>query len=63
MTNQLMRGEYPRPQFVREKWASLNGEWEFAFDDDGIGSGKPGMSREKGGSAGKSRFPSVFKAG
>jgi len=25
--------EYPRPQFVREKWVNLNGEWEFAFDD------------------------------
>ncbi|WP_302591954.1 glycoside hydrolase family 2 protein [Marvinbryantia sp.] len=27
------RTEYPRPQFVRETWRSLNGEWEFAFDD------------------------------
>ena len=27
------RPEYPRPQFVREKWLNLNGEWEFAFDD------------------------------
>ncbi|SEN60216.1 glycoside hydrolase family 2 protein [Paenibacillus sp. OV219] len=31
-TSQL-RDEYPRPQFVREKWLNLNGEWEFAFDD------------------------------
>ena len=22
--------EYPRPQFVREKWASLNGLWNYA---------------------------------
>jgi len=29
----LPRPEYPRPQFVRSDWASLNGEWEFAFDD------------------------------
>jgi beta-galactosidase/beta-glucuronidase len=24
-----VRGEYPRPSFRREAWASLNGEWEF----------------------------------
>ncbi|MCA1595678.1 MAG: glycoside hydrolase family 2, partial [Chloroflexi bacterium] len=29
----LPRAEYPRPQFVRPDWLSLNGEWEFAFDD------------------------------
>ena len=28
------RSEYPRPQFRREKWQSLNGEWQFAFDDN-----------------------------
>lgn len=35
------RNEYPRPQFRRESWQSLNGEWEFAFDDknDGVMSG------------------------
>ncbi len=27
------RLEYPNPQFVREEWYDLNGEWEFAFDD------------------------------
>ena len=33
--------EYPRPQFRRENWQSLNGEWEFAFDDknEGVKSG------------------------
>ena len=33
--------EYPRPQFRREEWQNLNGEWEFAFDDknEGIKSG------------------------
>jgi len=30
----LPRPEYPRPQFVRERWLNLNGEWEFEFDDD-----------------------------
>ena len=31
------RNEYPRPQFRREEWLSLNGEWEFEFDDNGDG--------------------------
>jgi beta-galactosidase/beta-glucuronidase len=25
--------EYPRPQLVRDNWQSLNGAWDFAFDD------------------------------
>jgi beta-galactosidase/beta-glucuronidase len=25
--------DYPRPQFVRRHWVSLDGQWEFAFDD------------------------------
>ena len=28
-----VRPEYPRPQFVREDWINLNGEWNFSFDD------------------------------
>lgn len=31
--NLLQRKEYPRPQFRRNEWLSLNGEWEFAYDD------------------------------
>jgi beta-galactosidase/beta-glucuronidase len=31
------RKEYPRPQFVREDWLNLNGEWNFKFDDDNVG--------------------------
>ncbi|NLU52191.1 MAG: glycoside hydrolase family 2 [Clostridiaceae bacterium] len=30
----IPRNEYPRPQFVRENWTNLNGEWEFSFDND-----------------------------
>jgi len=32
------RNEYPRPQFVRENWMCLNGEWQFEIDqgDSGI---------------------------
>jgi len=29
--------DYPRPQFVRREWQSLNGAWEFRFDDDNVG--------------------------
>lgn len=32
-----VRPEYPRPQFVRDSWQSLNGSWSFAFDDRKIG--------------------------
>ncbi|OCA87645.1 glycoside hydrolase family 2 [Bacillus sp. FJAT-27225] len=32
-----LRPEYPRPQFVRKDWKNLNGEWDFAFDDNNIG--------------------------
>ena len=28
---------YPRPQFVREEWENLNGEWNFTFDDNDEG--------------------------
>jgi beta-galactosidase/beta-glucuronidase len=33
----IPRPEYPRPQFVRDEWINLNGEWEFAFDDSNKG--------------------------
>ncbi len=29
--------DYPRPQFVRQNWLNLNGEWNFRFDDQNIG--------------------------
>lgn len=29
-----IRNEYPRPHFRRDDWLSLNGEWEFEFDDN-----------------------------
>ncbi len=29
--------DYPRPQFVRNDWASLNGIWNFGFDDGNKG--------------------------
>lgn len=33
----MLRKEYPRPQFKRNEWLNLNGEWEFNFDDQNIG--------------------------
>ncbi|MGN1077046.1 MAG: glycoside hydrolase family 2 protein [Candidatus Gallimonas sp.] len=34
------RMEYPRPHFVRNNWQSLNGEWDFCFDDEEKGTVK-----------------------
>ena len=34
---EVPRPEYPQPQFEREQWQSLNGKWEFEFDDAGQG--------------------------
>ncbi len=31
------RAEYPQPQFQREQWQTLNGNWEFEFDDADVG--------------------------
>lgn len=31
------RNCYPRPDFKRENWKSLNGPWQFAFDDENLG--------------------------
>lgn len=27
----IPRPEYPRPQFIRDKWLNLNGTWEFLY--------------------------------
>ncbi len=39
----IPRSEYPRPQFVRDDWLCLNGEWAFEIDqgDSGIHRGLP----------------------
>ena len=28
---------YPRPQFKRDSWYNINGEWNFLFDDENVG--------------------------
>lgn len=33
----IPRPEHPRPQFRRDRWLNLNGEWEFTFDDEDTG--------------------------
>lgn len=35
--NIVARNEYPRPQFVRDEWMNLNGEWEFEIDHSASG--------------------------
>ena len=32
--NNIPRSEHPLPQFYREKWQNLNGEWDFQIDDE-----------------------------
>ena len=34
MDTTIARPEYPRPDFTREGWQSLNGTWDFCFDDE-----------------------------
>lgn len=44
------RKDYPRPQFVRENYRIINGEWDFIFDDNDIGlrqNWKEGIPAEK----------------
>ncbi len=35
--NNIPREEYPRPDFVRDSYLCLNGEWSFAYDDNDEG--------------------------
>ena len=30
---EIPRPEYPQPQFQRDQWLTLNGKWDFEFDD------------------------------
>lgn len=47
-----LRNEYPRPHFRRDNWLSLNGVWEFEFDDNhdgemrGLHNGSTKLDRE-----------------
>lgn len=37
MNANIPRPEFPRPQFERERWINLNGEWTYEFDFGGSG--------------------------
>ncbi|MFC4306660.1 glycoside hydrolase family 2 protein [Cohnella boryungensis] len=37
MLAEIPRSDYPRPQFRRDEWMSLNGAWAFDFDDQSVG--------------------------
>jgi beta-galactosidase/beta-glucuronidase len=39
-TQTIPRPEHPRPQFIRDQWMNLNGEWNFSFDFDREGEKK-----------------------
>ena len=43
----VIRNEYPRPQQKRKNWFTLNGEWEFCFDDFNVGLKEGYFSGEK----------------
>ncbi len=34
---EIPRPEYPQPQFQRDQWLTLNGKWDFEFDDANAG--------------------------
>ena len=42
----IPRPEYPRPQFVRNEWINLNGQWEFEIDNGRSGRERGMMNRE-----------------
>jgi hypothetical protein len=53
---EIPRSEYPQPQFQREQWLTLNGRWQFEFDDANVG------LRERRSSAARSWFRTALRA-
>ena len=51
----LPRAEYPRPQFERQDWVNLNGEWSYTFDF--VGSGMEKKLHESRGFDGRITVP------
>jgi beta-galactosidase/beta-glucuronidase len=48
-TDQIPRSEYPRPQFVRDRWLCLNGPWQFEIDQGDSGLERGLVQRELSG--------------
>lgn len=46
MMTPIPRPEYPRPQFARENWLCLNGEWQFEIDQGDSGLERGLLDRE-----------------
>lgn len=43
----MLREEYPRPEFVRDNWQNLNGEWEFEPDYAKTGKARGVIKKQK----------------
>lgn len=56
-----IRSRHPRPTFVREAWHSLDGMWDFAFDDADRGL-REGWQRREGGFPLQIRVPFSYQA-
>ncbi|GIO30479.1 MULTISPECIES: glycoside hydrolase family 2 protein [Paenibacillus] len=57
------RPEYPRPQFMRQEWVSLNGAWAFEFDDAVVGEDERWYLENKAGSFTKEiQVPFTFQS-
>ncbi|HPF86626.1 MAG TPA: glycoside hydrolase family 2 TIM barrel-domain containing protein [Candidatus Limiplasma sp.] len=46
-TSFVPRPEHPRPDFMRDTYFNLNGEWQFSFDDENIGLAKGWQQPDK----------------
>lgn len=42
----MPRPEYPRPQFVRDRWMNLNGIWQFELDPGDSGREQEWQTRD-----------------
>lgn len=45
--NMMYRTEHPKPQFMRENWINLNGEWQFEIDHSNSGAEKGYFNTDK----------------
>jgi beta-galactosidase/beta-glucuronidase len=55
------RAEVPQPQFARAAWQTLNGEWEFGFDDANAGLKEEWYAAGKGAYSKKIVVPFAFE--